>query len=337
VLDRLGLLGRVTPLGEPIEELHAVTHRGGTLIRLPFCEIEPGCRSYGLHRGDLFGVLHEAVRGAGVRVLLDTEVRSCRVAGGAYLQDTRGGEHGPYDFVVAADGARSQLRAVSGLARWVHEYAYGALWVIGRSGAVRGKLYQVVHGTQDLVGLLPMGAGRCSLFFGLRQAEREAVLGAGLDAWRARVLRLCPQAEEVIAPLRDLAEVPFTTYRHVWMRSWFTDRVVFLGDAAHAMSPHLGQGVSLALLDAWTLAEALAGARTPRHAFREYSRRRLGHLRYYAAVTFLLTPFFQSSGFVKGWGRDLCLPWMPRLPWLRRQMLLTMAGVKGGFFTGRIP
>jgi hypothetical protein len=28
----------------------------------------------------------------------------------------------------------------------------------------------------------------------------------------------------------------------------------------------------------------------------------------------------------------MVLPWMPRLPWLRRQMVLTMAGLKGGFW-----
>jgi hypothetical protein len=54
-------------------------------------------------------------------------------------------------------------------------------------------------------------------------------------------------------------------------------------------------------------------------------------------VTFLLAPFFQSSGVVKGWGRDVVLPLMPRLPWLRRQMLLTMAGVKRSFLSGRLP
>jgi 2-polyprenyl-6-methoxyphenol hydroxylase-like FAD-dependent oxidoreductase len=155
-------------------------------------------------------------------------------------------------------------------------------------------------------------------------------------AWRDRLLRLCPLAEELVAPLRDLDAVTFTTYRHVVMRRWHDGGAVFLGDAAHAMSPHLGQGLNLALLDAWTFAQALEQSPTPRAAFRAYEAQRRAHLRYYAVVTFLLSPFFQSPGVVKGWGRDLFLPLMPRLPWLRRQMLLTMAGIKGGFFAGPI-
>jgi 2-polyprenyl-6-methoxyphenol hydroxylase-like FAD-dependent oxidoreductase len=336
VLQSLGLLDKVTARGEPIEELHAVTHRGGTLVRLPFGEAAPGSRAYGLHRGDLFEVLHEAVVGQGVRIHLGREMQSYRRHGGVFLRDAGGEEYGPYDFLVAADGSRSRMRAASGLTRWSHEYAFGALWVIGRTTAVQRRLFQTVRGTHDLIGLLPMGAGRCSLFFGLRQARLDAVRRAGMTAWRDGLIRLCPLAEELVAPLRDFDEVPYTTYRHVLMRRWYDDSAVFLGDAAHAMSPHLGQGLNLALLDAWTFAHALERSSTPRAAFRVYQELRRPHLRYYAAVTFLMAPFFQSAGFVKGWGRDLFLPWMPRLPWLRRQMLLTMAGIKGGFFAGPV-
>ena len=69
-------------------------------------------------------------------------------------------------------------------------------------------------------------------------------------------------------------------------------------------------------------------------AFRRYVRQRAKQLRFYAVVTFLLTPFFQSSGWVKGWGRDFALPLMTRIPWVRRQMAMTMAGIKSSFLGG---
>ncbi len=50
--------------------------------------------------------------------------------------------------------------------------------------------------------------------------------------------------------------------------------LVAIGDAAHPMLPHLAQGASAALEDAWTLVEALANARTLPAAFAAYERRR---------------------------------------------------------------
>jgi 2-polyprenyl-6-methoxyphenol hydroxylase-like FAD-dependent oxidoreductase len=335
VLRRLGLLDAVLPHGEPVHELHALQPDGRDLIRLPWADIGPGCCAYGLHRGDLFNVLHAAVAAQPVSVHLDHEVRSTRnTPDGDLLLDTCGRAHGPFDLVVAADGSRSTLRGACRLVKWVREYDFGALWVIGRSTAVRGKLHQVVRHTVNLLGLLPMGGGRCSLFWSQRNSQCQTLLRRGFRAWRAEVLRLCPLAEELLAPLDDLAQVPYTTYQHVWMPRWHTGRVVFLGDAAHAMSPHLGQGINLAMLDAWHLAEALARCPTPQDAFRAYTVARRAHLRFYSWVTFALTPFFQSNEPILGWGRDVALPLMTRWPWLRYQMALTMGGVKRGFLGG---
>lgn len=337
ILKQIGLLDKVAPRGEEIHELYALTHRGRTLIRLPYAGLHEGCCAYGVHRGDLFEVLYEAVLSQAIEIHLGHEMVSSRTEKDrVYLTDTLGREQGPFDFVVAADGSRSVLRGDGGLRRWVHEYAYGALWAVGQCAAVRNRLHQVVHGTRYLLGLLPMGDGRCSLFWSLHRGAKETLFQKGFEAWRRHVLDLCPLAEELFESVRGFDQVPFTTYQHVWMSRWHTDHCCYLGDAAHAMSPHLGQGINLALIDAFVFAKALAQAPDYRQAFRAYSRARARHLRYYAAVTFLLTPFFQSGGFIKGLGRDLALPLMPRVPWVRRQMLMTMAGVKRGFFGGSL-
>src|SRR5262249_41852541 len=150
----------------------------------------------------------------------------------------------------------------------------------------------------------------CSLFWGLRRDQKEAVWQAGFPAWRDAVLRLCPLAEELFIAVRDFGQVAFTTYQHVGVSRWYDGRGGVVGDAAHAMSPHLGQGMNLALIDAYELARAVVGARDPGVAFARYAQARRAQLRFYALVTYLMSPFFQSRGAVKGWGRDLVLPWM---------------------------
>ena len=124
--------------------------------------------------------------------------------------------------------------------------------------------------------------------------------------------------------------------KHVHLRRTHDGRVLFLGDAAHAMSPHLGQGINLAMVDAWRLATCLREAETPAIAFARFVRAQRDYVRYYATVTWLLSPFFQSDWRVLGWGRDVALPLMPLIPMVKRQMLLTVCGLKGGFLKGRI-
>ena len=93
------------------------------------------------------------------------------------------------------------------------------------------------------------------------------------------------------------------------------------------MSPHLGQGINLALIDAWCLAEALAETAAADEAVRSYAASRRTQIAYYGAVTLALTPFFQSGGSLKGLGRDAMLPYLPLVPGARRQMLRTLSGL----------
>jgi 2-polyprenyl-6-methoxyphenol hydroxylase-like FAD-dependent oxidoreductase len=107
--------------------------------------------------------------------------------------------------------------------------------------------------------------------------------------------------------------------------------VVLVGDAAHSMSPHLGQGANLGLLDAECLARHLSN-QSPAAALIAYAMERRRHSRYLAILSRVLTPFFQSGSHTLAIGRDVALPLMCAIPWIRRQMELTVAGVKRGFF-----
>lgn len=109
--------------------------------------------------------------------------------------------------------------------------------------------------------------------------------------------------------------------------------VVFLGDAAHATSPQLGQGCNLALCDAQALSLALAAADSLPSALAAYSRARRRQLAFYQLATRWLTPFFQSDSRLAGQLRDVAMPLALRVPWLRRQMVLTMCGVKRGLLS----
>ena len=336
VLAKLGLLDRVVARAAPLDELYARQVDGRELIRTRYPDFAPGARAYGVHRGVLFGAVREAVETQPVEVRLTCEVTGRDVRpDGVYLTDACGGRHGPFDFVLAGDGSRSRLRAALGFRAHVTEYTHGTLWVIAPGCGVSGKLLQVVHGGRRLFGLLPLGDGLCTLYWGLPVREFPALKARGLDALKRDILAFAPEAAEVLDFLHHFDQLLLTTYRHVWMPRWYDRHTLFLGDAAHAMSPHLGQGINLAMLDAVTFAACLRAAPDPPAAFRAFRRARRCHVRYYAVVTWLLSPFFQSDWPVLSWGRDRALPLLPKVPWVKRQMLLTVSGLKADFLGGR--
>jgi 2-polyprenyl-6-methoxyphenol hydroxylase-like FAD-dependent oxidoreductase len=122
------------------------------------------------------------------------------------------------------------------------------------------------------------------------------------------------------------------------MHRWSTRNVVYLGDAAHATSPQLGQGCNLALWDAMVLGDVLGPSQESdlATALDRYSRARADHLAFYQFSTRMLTPFFQGDDAWLGMLRDAAMPLMARLPITNRIMTLTMFGVVDGFGGGML-
>lgn len=336
VLKHLGLHDHVVAHSAPLDELHAVHADGRTLIRNRYTDFEPDMRSYGTHRGVLFDAAKSLVETQPVDVHLGTDIVRRSVEGErVWLVAADGKRYGPFDFVVCGDGSRSVLRTALGTRWWQHAYRQGAIWAIAPSRTVTGKLLQVVDRNRKLCGVLPLGDGLCTLYWGASVSEYDAIRRRGLSALKAEILAFCPETAEMLDFVYDIDQLIFTTYRAVWMARRFDRHSIFLGDSSHAMSPHLGQGINIAMIDAWLLAGCVRETRSPHEAFRLWHRKQANYLRYYAAVTFFLSPFFQSDVTFLGWGRDVVLPWLPYIPWVKKQMLMTMAGLKGGFFRGR--
>lgn len=344
VLRRLGLLDAVLARCAPIRQLRCENLARKEIFRLRYEDIPGGHEGFGLHRGVLFQALYDALDPSGVELLHGVEIEDLADDREGWMRfvTADGRSLGPHQLCVVADGARSQLRDDTDLEKRVEPHAWGALWCVldDPEGRFADELHQVVQGTRRMVGALPSGLGpegstpRVSVFGSLRATEVDAWRAKGLEAWKSDVREAIPALDAMLPQVTDLDQVLFTRYQDVSMPRWHCGRVVYLGDAAHAMSPQLGQGANLALWDAMVLAESLAAERDVDLGLARYSDARRSHLRFYQAANRWATLWFQSDYDALGAIRDAAMPVALKLPWLYRAMVTTLAGINRGVGVG---
>jgi 2-polyprenyl-6-methoxyphenol hydroxylase-like FAD-dependent oxidoreductase len=253
-----------------------------------------------------------------------------------------GSEH---DLLVVADGARSALRAAQFTSAH-RPYPWGALWFVGSDpqGLFAGSLRQVAESTTTLLGFLPCGVGPrrgsgepvVSLFWSVPVASFGR-RDFDLARWKTRVQALEPRAADLLAQIEDPAQLLEARYFDVTMPRFHAERLVFIGDAAHATSPQLGQGTNLALEDARVLAACVSSHRELSAALERFSRARRAHVRFYQRASWGLTPFFQSDFGALAALRDAAFGPLCRFGPTRRLMLRTLAGVQLDFWGRSLP
>lgn len=334
VLESLGLHEQVLAMGQRIERLYGCNLAGRSVMDMRYGDHAEGCFGLGLTRGALFSLLDRAYAG---RDAVRCGTRIVDVSDdGMHLLDSAGQMHGPFDLIVAADGAHSQLRRQPGVMRRETMYPWGAMWCLlpATHWPHADVLHQRYAGTREMIGLLPVGrrdesADRwLTFYYSLPGDEVDAFDEPALDRLRRRVGEMWPEALALLEHVRSAKQLHRARYRDVVLHRPWSGRVVFLGDAAHAMSPQLGQGVNMALLDAQALADALASQRDVPASLAAYARTRRTHVAIYQRLSRWLTPLFQSDRGALAGPRDRLFGPLARMPFARGQMLRILTGTK---------
>ncbi len=341
-LDRLGLRAGAEARGARVSRLLGRTPTGRTVLDLRYAHGRPGDIGIGIHRASLFELLLTAAQDAGAQWRTGAGVvRLENMETAPRLRLESGETTAPFDLALICDGAHSVLRRQVCPDAIERVYPWGALWAVrpDPDGQRHGDLDQVYDGCRVMIGLLPIGddpadpgAGPAvSFFWSLRTDELADWRKAGLDAFKARVAGYWPRAGATIDGVEEFGGFSEARYLDGVCRRWRNGRAVLIGDAAHAMSPQLGQGANLALADAATLSDTLADEAPLTRALPRFESKRRPVATYYTWMSRALTPVFQSDSKLLGWLRDLAMGLGCRLPLIRNWMAWTLAG------RGRMP
>jgi 2-polyprenyl-6-methoxyphenol hydroxylase-like FAD-dependent oxidoreductase len=337
-LQRLGLRAELEGLGHRIDRLHGLTTRGTTVFDLAYGDLTPGLHAVAVHRAALHGVLWRAFAACGAELETGTEITDIAFSGKSALRDGHGRILPAADLVIDASGARSALRPLltEGAPR---PFVYGAVWAtVPDIGLADRMLAQRYDSARVMIGYLPLGRRSadeqpCAALFWSLKPETHGDWRHGYESWRHRAAAIWPELSPVLSALDGPDQFTLARYAHFTGRTLSRDNLVLIGDAGHVTSPQLGQGANQGLIDAVVLADCLATAADLPEAFGRYQAARKRHVRFYQHASALMTPFFQSDVSAYGWLRDVSFRHFKRVPYLRREMVRMLAGLKTGLFT----
>ncbi len=345
VLDELGLAALIRSLGCRIDRMFGVSAPSRKrVLDVNYHALGPDYHGVAVHRTALFQVLFDAVCEADVPLCTDTRIVGLKrgVSGLPSLTDSQDITHGPFDLVVDASGASSNLLDYADNVPQRSFHAYGAIWAsLDWPGDPfsDNALEQRYHRASTMVGVLPIGrypgmeTPQAAFFWSMKWREYDEWRSRGLEPWKNRVAELWPETVVLLDQIVDSDQFTLARYGQHTLSTPYTNRIVFIGDAAHASSPQLGQGANMALLDAWALGRALGRNGDLESALRDYASMRRLHVWFFQSASRMFTPFYQSDSGILAKLRDTFFDPLTRLPVARRMV----AGLISGTITNPLP
>lgn len=266
ILTKLGVGDAVAAIAGPVRHYQFRTWQAEPIAGEPSTlGFGDPARTWCLHRGEFQKVLVDALP-AGALQLGRSCVGATEHSDGVHVEFADGTTVDA-DLLVGADGIHSRLQGL--VARALAPVSEGIMAYRGLIPAER------VQGIADL--------NASSMWLGPRQSFLAYPVSAGkllnivafvptnlnvTESWSAPgdLTELAaayrdwdPRVPEIIGAMDSTFR--WGIYDREPLSRWSTDRITLLGDSAHAVTPHLGQGANQAIEDAMTLAVVLRDAR----------------------------------------------------------------------------
>ncbi len=272
-LGMLGLADTVESRGFRLTAGAITDQDGHDLARTNFEILEPEFGpTIALHRAELHAALLEGA--SDTEIILGTSVEQIVQRSGGVDARLSNGREEHFDLIVGADGLHSRVREL------VFEdvpvaYAGYTCWRFVVEAKLQRSQMCEMWGRGKRFGVVPIGQNQFYVFAVANAAQGTRDPGPeALERFRERFSDFGGPAPVLLEALEEGDQLIHNDLCAVPTGQWFQDRVVLVGDAAHAMTPNMGQGAGMALEDAAVLVELLKEGRPIPETFARYRERR---------------------------------------------------------------
>lgn len=275
---RLGLLSQLVERGFASEKPARVHTGSGQLIgEVPASPLEPGLPlSGGILRPVLHEILSSAVKAAGVSVRLGVTVDSWNDLGERVQVSFTDGSQREYDLVVAADGtfskSRERLFPTAPTPKYTGQYCWRLL--SDRLPEVAGAHFYMAG--QVTAGVMPVSRHQMYMFLLDPRPVKSHIEPEAQPQFLSDLMRpfggLIATMRESMTAHSSINSRPLDAV--LLPAPWHKGRIILIGDAAHATTPHLASGAGMAVEDGLVLCELLQKHDSLPAAFDAFMQRR---------------------------------------------------------------
>ncbi|WP_407313408.1 2-octaprenyl-3-methyl-6-methoxy-1,4-benzoquinol hydroxylase [Pseudomonas sp. nanlin1] len=322
ILERLGAWqGIAARRISPYSDMHVWDGSGTGHVHFSAASVHAEVLGHIVENRVVQDALAERLHDSSIQLLANARLEQMRHSGDDWLLTLADGRQLRAPLVIAADGAHSAVRRLTGCATREWDYLHHAIVTsVKCSEPHRGTAWQRFTDDGPLAFLPLLRDGRqdwCSIVWSTTQVQAERLMAmddqafcqALQGAFEARLGTVEQVDPRLCVPLRQ---------RHA--KQYVAPGLALIGDAAHTIHPLAGQGVNLGFLDAAVLAEELLHslARGERLAdlrvLSRYERRRMPHNLALMAAMEGFERLFQADALPWRWLRNTGLKGVQGLP-----------------------
>ncbi|MGV8862469.1 MAG: 2-octaprenyl-3-methyl-6-methoxy-1,4-benzoquinol hydroxylase [Pseudomonas sp.] len=336
ILDRLNVWdGIAARRASPYREMQVWDGSGTGRVHFSAASVHADVLGHIVENRVIQEALLERLHDSDIGLLANARLEQMRRSGDDWLLTLADGRTLRAPLVIAADGANSAVRRLTGCATREWDYLHHAIVTSVRTADSHQHTAWQRFTEEGPLAFLPLereGEHWCSIVWSVTPTEAQRLMALGDDefcrdlekAFEGRLGTVLSADPRLCVPLRQ---------RHA--KRYVAEGLALIGDAAHTIHPLAGQGVNLGFLDAAVLAEVLLHAATRGERLADvrvlsrFERRRMAHNLALMAAMEGLERLFQADPLPLRWLRNTGLKWVDNLPEAKAMFVRQALGLSG--------